>query len=77
MSENGIGASVRRKEDRRFITGKGRYTDDINRPQQVYAWIVRSPVPHARIVAIHSKAAEAVRGVIAVFTGSWQESRTG
>ena len=70
MSENGIGASVRRKEDRRFITGKGRYTDDINRPQQVYAWIVRSPVPHARIVAIDIKAAEAVRGVIAVFTGS-------
>ncbi|HLU07042.1 MAG TPA: xanthine dehydrogenase family protein molybdopterin-binding subunit [Woeseiaceae bacterium] len=70
MSENGIGASVRRKEDRRFITGKGRYTDDINRPQQVYAWIVRSPVPHARILTIDSKAAEAVRGVIAVFTGS-------
>src|SRR5690606_2470340 len=70
MSENGIGASVRRKEDRRFITGKGRYTDDINRPQQVYAWIVRSPVPHARILTMDSKAAEAVRGVIAVFTGS-------
>ena len=69
MSDNGIGAAVRRKEDYRFITGKGRYTDDINRPRQLYAWIVRSPLPHARIRSIDSKAAEAVRGVIAVFTG--------
>jgi len=69
MSDNGIGAAVRRKEDYRFITGRGRYTDDINRPRQLYAWIVRSPLPHARIRSIDSKAAEAVRGVIAVFTG--------
>jgi carbon-monoxide dehydrogenase large subunit len=70
MAHKGIGAAVRRKEDHRFITGKGRYTDDINRPRQLYAWIVRSPLPHARIRAIDSKAAEAVRGVIAVFTGN-------
>ena len=69
MADKGIGAAVRRKEDYRFITGKGRYTDDINRPRQLYAWIVRSPLPHARILGIDSKAAEAVRGVIAVFTG--------
>jgi carbon-monoxide dehydrogenase large subunit len=70
MVEKGIGAPVRRKEDYRFITGKGLYTDDINRPQQLYAWIVRSPLAHARIRSIDSKAAEAVRGVLAVFTGS-------
>ena len=70
MAENGIGAAVRRKEDHRFITGKGRFTDDLNRPRQLYAWIVRSPVPHARIAGIDTRAAEAVRGVVAVFTGS-------
>jgi carbon-monoxide dehydrogenase large subunit len=70
MGDKGIGAAVRRKEDYRFITGTGCYTDDINRPRQLYAWIVRSPLPHARIRGIDSKAAEAVRGVIAVFTGS-------
>jgi carbon-monoxide dehydrogenase large subunit len=70
MVNKGIGAAVRRKEDHRFITGKGRYTDDINRPRQLYAWIVRSPLPHARIRAIDSEAAEGLRGVVAVFTGS-------
>jgi carbon-monoxide dehydrogenase large subunit len=69
MTEKGIGAAVRRKEDQRFITGKGLYTDDINRPRQLYAWIVRSPYAHARIRGIDSKRAEAVRGVVAVFTG--------
>jgi carbon-monoxide dehydrogenase large subunit len=69
MTDKGIGVAVRRKEDLRFITGAGRYTDDINRPRQLYAWIVRSPLAHARIRGIDIKAAEAVRGVIAVFTG--------
>ena len=45
MSATGIGAPVRRKEDQRFITGKGQYTDDINRPGQAYAVFVRSPTP--------------------------------
>ena len=49
MSATGIGAAVRRKEDHRFITGKGHYTDDINRPGQTYAYFVRSPHAHARI----------------------------
>ena len=44
MTATGIGASVRRKEDRRFITGQGRYTDDLNRPGQAYAFFVRSPL---------------------------------
>ena len=52
MSENGIGAPVRRKEDQRFITGKGQYTDEINRPGQAYAVFVRSPHAHAKIKRI-------------------------
>ena len=43
MNDQGIGASVRRKEDFRFLTGAGNYTDDINRPGQLYAYILRSP----------------------------------
>jgi carbon-monoxide dehydrogenase large subunit len=69
MSSTGIGASVPRKEDFRFITGKGRYTDDINRPGQVYAHFLRSPHAHAAINRIDASAALAVKGVIAVFTG--------
>ncbi len=70
MTENGIGAAVRRKEDQRFITGRGQYVDDINRPHQVYAYIVRSPIPHGKIKKIDIKAAEATPGVVAVFTGA-------
>ena len=49
MSATGIGAAVRRKEDHRFITGKGHYTDDVNRPGQCHAYFLRSPHAHARI----------------------------
>ena len=70
MAENGIGAAVRRKEDHRFITGAGQYTDDINRPHQLYAHIIRSPHAHASIEAIDSSAAVAAAGVVAVLTGA-------
>ena len=70
MTENGMGAAVRRKEDYRFITGSGLYTDDINRPNQVYAYIVRSPVAHARIRSLDASAALATPGVVAVLTGA-------
>jgi carbon-monoxide dehydrogenase large subunit len=66
----GIGASVRRKEDQRFISGHGHYTDDINRPGQVYAVIKRSDRPHARILGIDTKAAAAAPGVVAVYTSA-------
>jgi len=66
----GIGASVRRKEDLRFISGRGNYTDDINRPGQLHAVIKRSDRPHARIVSIDTAAAKASPGVVAVFTGA-------
>ena len=68
MSE-GIGASVRRKEDKKFLTGKGRYTDDINRAGQIYAYFVRSDVAHANIKSIDTKAASTASGVVAVYTG--------
>jgi aerobic carbon-monoxide dehydrogenase large subunit len=70
MSATGIGASVRRKEDQRFITGKGHYTDDINRPGQAYAYFVRSPHAHASIKSIDAKAASGMPGVVAVLTGA-------
>jgi len=66
----GIGASVRRKEDLRFISGKGRYTDDINRHGQLHAIIKRSDRPHAKIISINTDAAKAAPGVVAVYTGA-------
>ena len=69
MAADGIGASVRRKEDQRFITGRGTYTDDINQQGQAYAVFVRSPHAHARIRGIDSGKALAAPGVLAVLTG--------
>ena len=69
MAETGIGASVKRTEDYRFLTGAGRYTDDINRPGQTYAYFVRSPHAHATLNGINKGAAEAAPGVVAVLTG--------
>ena len=66
----GIGASVTRVEDYRFLTGQGTYTDDINRPGQAYAYILRSPHAHARINGIDSTAAGAADGVVAIYTGA-------
>ncbi|MBX3536058.1 MAG: xanthine dehydrogenase family protein molybdopterin-binding subunit [Chelatococcus sp.] len=70
MNATGIGAAVRRKEDQRFITGKGQYTDDINRAGQAYAVFVRSPHAHAEIRGIDTSAAMAMPGVVAVLTGA-------
>ncbi len=70
MAQNGIGASVRRKEDLRFLTGRGNYVDDINRPGQLYAHILRSPHPHAAIRRIDTAKAARAPGVAAVFTGA-------
>jgi carbon-monoxide dehydrogenase large subunit len=65
-----IGKPMPRKEDARLITGKGRFTDDFNLDGQTYAVMVRSPHPHARIVAIDAVAAKAMPGVLGVFTGA-------
>ena len=69
MSE-GIGQSVPRKEDGRFITGKGRYTDDIKQVGQTHAYFVRSPHAHADVMNIDVEEALAAPGVIAVLTGA-------
>jgi carbon-monoxide dehydrogenase large subunit len=70
MSATGIGAAVRRKEDQRFITGKGHYTADVTRPGEARAVFVRSPHAHGRIKGIDRAAAAAMPGVHAVLTGA-------
>jgi len=65
-----IGQPIRRKEDQRLLTGQGRFSDDFSLPGQVYAAMVRSPHPHARILRIDGKAARGMSGVLGVFTGA-------
>ena len=64
------GQSLRRVEDHRFLTGAGRYIEDIDRPGQAWAHVVRSPHAHARLLAIDTAAARAVPGVLGVFTSA-------
>jgi carbon-monoxide dehydrogenase large subunit len=64
-----IGSPVRRREDYRFLTGQGTYTDDINRPRQLYAYILRSPHANAVISGIDSSAAAKATGVVAIYAG--------
>ncbi len=70
MAFEGIGASVRRKEDLRFLSGNGNYTDDINRPGQTYAVMRRADRPHATIKNLDTAAASKAPGVVAIFTGA-------
>jgi aerobic carbon-monoxide dehydrogenase large subunit len=65
----GMGHSVKRKEDQRFIQGKGTYVDDVHLPEMVYGQMIRSPYAHARIVAIRTEEAKKLPGVLAVITG--------
>src|SRR5262245_50017984 len=67
---NGIGQPVRRKEDFRLLTGRGRFGDDLALPSQTHAVFVRSPYAHARILAVDDAVALAVPGVLAVLTGA-------
>jgi carbon-monoxide dehydrogenase large subunit len=70
-SEQGlIGQSVKRKEDVRFLTGAGQYTDDITLPRQTYAVFVRSPHAHAKVRKVDTSRAKAAPGVVGVFTGA-------
>ena len=69
-TDTGIGAAVKRREDLRFLTGRGKYTDDINRPHQTFAYMLRSPHASAKIKSISTAAAQAAEGVVAVFTGA-------
>jgi carbon-monoxide dehydrogenase large subunit len=65
----GIGHSIKRKEDARFIRGQGNYVDDISLPGMLHMAILRSPLAHARIVSIDVERAQATPGVVAVVTG--------
>ena len=70
MAKFGIGQAVRRVEDQRFLTGAGRYIDDLNLPGQAFAVTVLSPHAHARITRIDVAKAKAAPGVLAVLTGA-------
>jgi aerobic carbon-monoxide dehydrogenase large subunit len=66
---NGIGQSAPRKEDRRLVTGAGRYSNDLSFSNEAHAVVLRSPHAHARIVRIDAKAARAAPDVVRVLTG--------
>src|SRR5205823_3490646 len=67
---SGIGKSVPRREDARLLTGKGRYAADFNLPGQAFAYVLRSPHAHAKIVAIDTAPATGIPGVLAVLSGT-------
>ncbi|MDH5797004.1 MAG: xanthine dehydrogenase family protein molybdopterin-binding subunit [Paracoccaceae bacterium] len=70
MPDGGIGASTKRREDVRFLTGAGNYTDDINLKGQAYVHFLRSDVAHGRLKSVDTAAAEAMPGVVRIFTGA-------
>ena len=72
-----IGQSVKRKEDARFLTGTGQYTDDVALPNQTHAYFLRSPHAHAKIRSIETSKAKQAPGVIAVYTGADLEGVNG
>lgn len=67
--DGGIGASSKRREDVRFLTGKGRYVDDMNRPGQAHVAFLRSDMAHGRIRGVDTSTAEGMPGVLRIFTG--------
>jgi len=74
MAVDVLGAPIKRREDPRFITGKGNYLDDIRLPGMAYVAVLRSPYAHAKIDSIDATAARAMPGVLGVFTGRDFES---
>src|SRR3989442_12544497 len=66
---DGIGASVKRREDVRLLTGQGRYAEDVDAPGQAYAAFVRSPHAHAEVISLDAKPALAIAGTLGVFAG--------
>lgn len=70
MEQYGVGQPIRRKEDQRFLTGAGRYVDDVSMPDMAHIYILRSPHAHAQIESIDTRAAAAAPGVLAVLTGA-------
>ena len=68
--DSGIGAAPKRREDVRFLTGAGNYTDDINVNGQAYVAFLRADVAHATINGVNASAAEGMPGVVKIFTGA-------
>lgn len=78
MPDGAIGTPIRRREDQRFLTGTGQYVDDVNRPGQTYAWMLRSSVAHAIIKSVDTTKAEAAPGVVKILTGAdWAADEVG
>ncbi len=75
IAQRYIGSPIKRSEDARILTGRGRYVDDVALPGMLHAAFVRSPVAHARIVGVETAAARQAPGVVAVVTG--EELETG
>jgi len=75
-AERYTGASIKRSEDPRILTGAGRYVDDIKLPGMLHAAFVRSPMAHARVLSVDVSAARALPGVVAVLTGAELEAIT-
>jgi aerobic carbon-monoxide dehydrogenase large subunit len=76
LAERYTGASIKRSEDPRILTGAGRYVDDIKLPGMLHAAFVRSPLAHARVLSVDVSAARALPGVVAAFTGAELEEMT-
>jgi aerobic carbon-monoxide dehydrogenase large subunit len=76
VAERYTGASIKRSEDPRILTGAGRYVDDVKLPGMLHAAFVRSPLAHARVLSVDASAARALPGVVAVFTGAELEEIT-
>jgi len=74
MVKFGMGQPLKRREDRRFLTGQGRYVDDIKLPGACRLYVLRSPHAHARLLGIDAAAAQAMPGVLAVLTGAEAEA---
>src|SRR6266571_312908 len=75
-AERYTGASIKRSEDPRILTGAGRYVDDIKLPGMLHAAFVRSPLAHARVLSVDVSAARALPGVVAALTGADLEAMT-
>ncbi len=76
VAERYTGASIKRSEDPRILTGTGRYVDDIKLPGMLHAAFVRSPLAHARVLSVDVSAARALPGVVAAYTGADLEAMT-
>ncbi len=76
VAERYTGASIKRSEDPRILTGAGRYVDDIKLPGMLHAAFVRSPLAHGRVLSVDVSAARALPGVVAALTGAELEAMT-